>query len=114
MRKTYNRLLITLVLFGVLVMMTVRRKAVHAATSSVGKLPADPIGKSVYDPPPAPTAGEPDVGQTAPQRNDLSSTRVGSQSSVWTSSPRTIKLTSADAIRWAWVIWMAQYLNQLP
>lgn len=109
MRKTYNRLLITLVLFGVL-----SAAAAHAATSSVGKLPADPIGKSVYDPPPAPTAGEPDVGQTAPQRNDLSSTRVGSQSSVWTSSPRTIKLTSADAIRWAWVIWMAQYLNQLP
>ena len=109
MRKSYNRLLITLVLFGVL-----SAAAAHAATSSVGKLPADPIGKSVYDPPPAPTAGEPDVGQTAPQRNDLSSTRVGSQSSVWTSSPRTIKLTSADAIRWAWVIWMAQYLNQLP
>jgi len=109
MRKTCNRLLITLVLFGVL-----SAAAAHAATSSVGKLPADPVGKSVYDPPPAPTAGEPDVGQTTPQRNDLSSTRVGSQSSGWASSPRTIKFTSADTSRWAWVIWMAQYLNQTP
>ena len=109
MRKTCNRLLITLVLFGVL-----SAAAAHAATSSVGKLPADPIGRSVYDPPPAPTAGEPDVGQTTPQRNDLSSTRGGTQRSVGTSSPRTIKFTSVDAIRWAWVIWMAQYLNQTP
>ena len=109
MRKLCNRLLITLVLFGVL-----SAAAAHAQTISIGKLPAEPIGKSVYDPPPAPTAGEPDVGQTTPQRNDLSSYRVSSHGVAWTTSPRTIKLTSADALRWAWVIWMARYLNQIP
>lgn len=109
MRKIRNRLLITLVLFGVL-----SAVAAHAQTVSIGKLPADPVGKSVYDPPPAPTAGEPDVGQTAPQRNDLSSNRVSSHGVVWKTSPQVVKLSSADAFRWAWVIWMARYLNQLP
>lgn len=109
MRKICNRLLITMVLFGVL-----SAAAAHAQTASIVKAPAEPIGKSVYDPPPAPTAGEPDVTDYHPQRNGMTGTRVGSSAPVWQSSSRTIHLSSADALRWALVIWMAQYLNQIP
>jgi len=109
MRKTCNRLLITMVMFGVL-----SAAAAHAQTVSIGKISADPVGTSVYDPPPAPTAGEPDVGDHSPQRSNLMGTRISSRPVVWKSSTRTIQLSSVDAIRWAWVIWMAQYLNQLP
>ena len=110
MRKTCNRLLITLVLFGVL-----SAAAAHAQTVSIGKLPAEPVGKSVYDPPVAPTAGEPDAGDHSPQRTDLRGTSIRSQSAYGgTLSPRTIELSSWQALRWAFVIWMARYLNQLP
>jgi hypothetical protein len=109
MRKIRNRLLITMVMFGVL-----SAAAAHAQTVSIGKLPAEPVGKSVYDPPPAPTAGEPDVGDHSPQRSNLIGSRISSRPAVWNSSTRTMQLSSVDAIRWAWVIWMAQYLNQMP
>lgn len=110
MRKIRNRLLITLVLFGVLL-----AAVSHAQTVSIGKLPADPIGKSGYDPSVPRNTGEPDAGDHSPQRSNLSTTRVGSQGALgWKSTSQTINLSSSDAIRWAWVIWMAQYLNQLP
>ena len=110
MRKIRNRLLITMVMFGIL-----SAAAAHAQTISIAKAPADPIDTSVYDPPPAPTAGEPDAGDHSPQRTAMTGTRVGVQDArVWKSSSRTIRLSSVDAIRWAWVIWMEQFLNQAP
>jgi hypothetical protein len=110
MRKICNRLLITMVLFGVL-----SAAAAHAQTISIGKAPADPSGRSTYDPPVSPTAGEPEVADHSPARNGLTGTRVSSRSAlVWKSSSRTIQLSSADALHWALVIWMARYLNQIP
>ena len=110
MRKIRSRLLITLVLFGIL-----SAAAVHAQTLSIGKLPAEPIGRSEYDSPVPPSAGEPDATDHSPVRGAMSRTRVSTPSTFeGRSSSRTIHLSSADAIRWAWVIWMAQYLNQLP
>jgi hypothetical protein len=109
MRRIGNRLLITLVLFGVL-----SAAAAHAQTISIGRLPAEPIGKSVYDQPSAPTAGEPDVGQTTPSHNGQTSTHVSSSTTTAWASSRTISSSYAQTLRWAWVIWMAQFLNQLP
>ena len=110
MRKIRNRLLITLVLFGVL-----SAAAVHAQTISLGKAPAEPIGRSEYDPTTPRNAGEPDAGDHSPQRTGLVGSPARSQDApLWKSSPRTIKVSSVDAFRWAWVIWMAQYLNQTP
>lgn len=108
MRKIRNRLLITLVLFGVL-----SAAAAHAQTVWVQKATPNPTDRGLYDPQPAPTTGEPDVGQTTPQRGNLTSTREGSQHvSRYVISRRTF--TSADAIEWALVMWMAQYLTQRP
>ncbi len=108
MGKNRNRLLITLVLFGVL-----SAAAAHAQTVWVQKATPNPTDRSLYDPLPPPTTGEPDVGQTTPQRSSASATRSGSQNTGRFVSP-TRTFTSAEAIEWALVMWMAQYLNQRP
>lgn len=108
MRKIRNRLLITLVLFGVL-----SAAAAYAQTGgvSLGKLPSDPYGKNSYQP--APTAGEPDVGQTSPNRAAMSSTGTAGTFKPVMFPARSIP-AYVQVLRWTWVSWMARYLNQTP
>ncbi len=105
MRKIGNRLLITLVLFGVL-----SAAAAHAQTSlRLGKSPTNPLGWGATSPPAAPSAGEPDVGSTSPQRTAQAPLmRVDSPQTSSTSLRTNLLVTQ---LRWAWVMWMARYLN---
>lgn len=105
MRKIGNRLLITLVLFGVL-----SAAAAHAQSSSIrlGRAPTNPIDWRASGPQATPNSGEPDVGATSPQKTNVSPlVRVDSRQG---SSTSLQKLFAAQS-RWAWVMWMAWYLN---
>lgn len=107
MRKIGNRLLITLVLFGVL-----SAAAAHAQTSPIrlGKAPTSPLGWNAGGPQATPNSGEPDVGATSPQKTAQSPLLPVPSSGSTSPSLRTISLTAAQ-LRWAWVMWMARYLN---
>jgi len=107
MRKIGNRLLITLVLFGVL-----SAAAAHAQTSPIrlGRAPTSPLGWNAAGPQATPSSGEPDVGATSPQKTTQAPlVRVDSRQTSSTSL-RTNVLILAQ-LRWAWVMWMARYLN---
>jgi len=108
MREKRNRLLITLVLFGVL-----SAAAAHAQTSLVrfGKAPTSPLGYSAYQPGATPTAGEPDVGQGGPTRLSMTPTTPRLETTTTTTAQTRMFVPFATTLRWAWVIWMARYLN---
>jgi len=107
MRKIGNRLLITLVLFGVL-----SAAAAHAQSSPIrlGKAPADPIGGVAFQPQATPNAGEPDVGSTSPQKTSIAP-MLRTDPKLANSALQRRDALFAAQIRWALVMWMAQYLN---
>ena len=108
MFKTCSKLLVALVLFGVAVS-TAGRAQADLAKFSVN--PSEPIGSS-YQPGSSPDAGEPDNPNNGPSRLAMSpGTRVSEP--VIGPAPRMV-VSLAEKLRWAWVIWMARYLNQAP
>ena len=110
MRQNRNRLLIiTLVLFGVLIAAAASAQTVRL--QRYGSV--DLIGRNAYQPGATPNAGEPDVGVSTPNRASMRSNGRGDTPSVGTTVPRVTN-SLAETLRWAWVIWMARYLNLAP
>ena len=108
MRKNRNRLLITLVLFGVLF-----AAAANAQTVRSQRYGSVDLIRSVYKPGATPNAGEPDIGASTPNRVSMRST---SRSDVPSAGTTQLRVTTSisQTLRWAWVIWMARYLNLAP
>ena len=113
MHKTRSKLLITLVLVGVF--SAALANAQTAGSVRFGHMPADPVGKSAFNPGATTNgSGEPDVGQGSPAPTRMAARQIvrAGESAIQPKSPAVMPL--GDALRWAWVIWMARYLNQAP
>ena len=113
MQKTRSKLLVTLVLFGVF--SAALANAQTAGSVRFGQVPVDPIGKSAFNPGATTNgSGEPDVGQGSPAPSRCALSPVGRAGEPVMQPRSRTALPLADALRWAWVIWMARYLNQAP
>jgi len=112
MHRIRNKLLVALVLFGVFFAGVTMAQA---ASVGIGYLPTDPSGRGTLQPGAAPNTGEPDVTQSGspqPTRiNSMTPTRRPDAPVLQPQSRSAVPL--ADVLRWAWVIWQAQYLNRV-